>query len=182
MIVIISYIIFQLFLIILLLLIFLELFQDFVLGKVPYIPTPIKIIEELLHKINVSPKIVYDLGAGDARFLIAFKRKFPSTKVIGFENSLLPYLYGKIKILYYNLDIKLLHKNFFKQNISQADLIFCFLGPEQMKRLEKKFDEELKKDAIIISNTFTIPHWHIKEKYILGTNKSAWNKIYIYQK
>lgn len=183
-IVVIFYLLFLIVLAFFLILIFLELFQDFALGKVPFIPTTKKNIKKILQEIdtNPTPKIIYDLGAGDARFLILASKKFPQSQVIGYENSVGPYLLARLRILFSRSKAKLYFKNFFKQNISNADVVFCFLGPEQMEELKQKFDKELKPGTKIISSTFPLHNKKIIKTFSNNSSKNNWGKIFFYQK
>lgn len=176
------YLIFQIILIIILFFIFLELFQDLILGKVPFVPSTNNIINEIILKIKTEPKIIYDLGAGDARFLIAMNKKYPHAKVIGFEKSLGAYMIGKINIYLQHAKVNLKLRNFFKQNLSDADIVFCYLGSEQMKKLENKFNVELKKNTIVISNTFQLPNWSAKDTYTFSSPQSRPCKVFFYLK
>lgn len=184
MLLIILYILLLSFLLVILLLIFIELFSDFVLNKVPYVPTNYKIIRNLLqqYKFESTPKVIYDLGTGDGRFLIKIGKIFPQAKLVGYELSPWPYLLAKIKIFFLNNKAKIIFKDLFKQNLSDADIIFCYLGHQQMMKLEKKFSSELKKKTVIICNTFPLPNWQ-PVKVIAGKSlKSNWNKLFIYEK
>jgi len=184
MLLIILYILLLSILLVILLLIFIELFSDFALNKVPYVPTNYKIINNLLRqfKFKTTPKVIYDLGAGDGRFLIKIGKIFPQAKLIGYELSPWPYLLAKIKLLFLNNRAKIIFKDFFTINLSDADIIFCYLGHEQMIKLEKKFDNELKTKTVIVCNTFPLPNWQ-PVKVIAGKSlKNNWNKLFIYEK
>ena len=48
-------------------------------------------------------------------------------------------------------------KNFFHQDVSDADCIFLYLMPGAMKTLQKKFEKELKPGTKVISHAFKFP-------------------------
>lgn len=177
------FICFQIFLLLILICIFVELFLDFICGKVPYVPTAKKVLQNIFsqYEFQIQPKNIYDLGAGDARFLLIAEKQFPQANIIGYEYSLWPFFLGKLNIVFHRSKTKLIFTNFYKINLSQADLIFCFLGEKQMKLLEKKFKTELKKNTIIICNTFTLPNHQPIKEIILNNSKTRWHKIFIYK-
>lgn len=67
---------------------------------------------------------VYDLGAGDARLLIATKEKHPKTTAKGFELSPPVYFLGLFRIWQSKQKVQYCMKNFFHQDVSDADCIF----------------------------------------------------------
>ena len=44
-------------------------------------------------------------------------------------------------------------------SITSASVVICYLYPGAMRRLKGKFEKELSKGAIVVSNTFAIPGW-----------------------
>ena len=75
-------------------------------------------------------------------------------------------------------------RDFFKASLQDADYVFCFLICDEMNRLEKKLQQELKRGAIVISNTFSFKNWEPQRIILVDEKKmsSLNNKIYIYQK
>jgi hypothetical protein len=69
-------------------------------------------------------------------------------------------------------------KNFYNQDLSKADIFFCFLTPKAMLKLSAKFESELKPGTRIISYAFSIPGWS-PEKIIFNNMPG---KIYCYIK
>lgn len=101
-------------------------------------------------------EIVYDLGCGDGRLLIEAEKK-QNVEARGFEIAPIPFLIANIKKWTANAKIKLNFSNFLKADLCDADVIFCYLGPDIMASLYQKIKKECKKGTRIISNTFRIP-------------------------
>ena len=96
--------------------------------RVPFVRTPKKVIQKILEEIDIkSSHVVYDLGCGDAKFLIAVE-KATGAKTIGFELSPWAYLLAKLNIFFKKSKTKVYYKNFYKENLSKADLVFCFFN------------------------------------------------------
>ena len=74
-------------------------------------------------------------------------------------------------------------KNFYQQDLSQADYIFCYLLADDLNQLALKFKKELKPGAIIISNTFAIKDWTPEQKIVLDPDPYAGlnRQIFIYK-
>ncbi len=126
--------------------------------RAPYVPTPMKVSRSMVAFADLKgTEVVYDLGAGDARLLIEARRRYPGVTAKGFELCPPVYLLGKIRILCSGFPVSLKMKNFFHQNVSDADCIFLYLMPGAMKSLQKKFATELKPGTKIVSHAFEFP-------------------------
>ncbi len=158
------------------------LFTQLLIIKAPYVKTPLHVIRKILDEIKINPdSLVYDLGCGDASFLIAVEKQF-AAKTIGFELSPLAYYRAKQKIKLEKAKTKLYFKSFFKQNIADADIVFCFLVPSLMKKVGSYLESQLKKNVQIISCAFPIPQWRPSKIIDTLPNGDKASKIYIYNK
>ncbi|MFH0749836.1 MAG: methyltransferase domain-containing protein [Candidatus Gottesmanbacteria bacterium] len=101
---------------------------------------------------------VYDLGSGDGRLL--FLAAARGAKAIGLEINPYLVLYASIKTFFspYRKNVRTYWKNFWRADFSKADVVFVYLLPWKMKRLEKKLLNELKPGSNIVSNSFIFPH------------------------
>ncbi|MGD8670882.1 MAG: hypothetical protein PVF31_12390, partial [Desulfobacterales bacterium] len=62
---------------------------------------------------------------------------------------------------------------------SEADVVFCYLYPDVMKKLATKLVDGLKPGAIVVSSNFSLPGWSPGK--ILRLESSLHNApIYIY--
>jgi len=127
----------------------------------PWVPVWKKDIQRILKLANVRDNdLVYDLGSGDGRIVCAVANN-SKAQVIGYEISVIPYYWSKIKILLLGLRhrVEIRYADFLKRDLSQATIIFCFLTPMAMVKLSSKFRRELKKGTKIISYSFSLPAW-----------------------
>jgi precorrin-6B methylase 2 len=124
----------------------------------PYVPTRTKICEMLVKSAALKPQeTVYDIGAGDGRILIAAKRAQPGIRAVGFEIALAVWLLGKLRILLSGQNVELRLADAMREDLSDADVIFLYLGPEMMWRLQEKFDRELRPGTRVLSHFFKFP-------------------------
>lgn len=126
---------------------------------VPFVPTPMPIVEEMVKLANLKPgQVVYDLGAGDGRFLIAAKRIEKNISAIGYEGAIGVWMLAKVRIFFSpSRDIRMVCGNFMTADLSKADVIFTYLSIHVMKVLLPKFARELRPGTIIISHAFRLP-------------------------
>jgi len=143
----------------------------------PYFKTPKKAIREIFELAGIKPgDKLYDLGAGDGKILIIAEKEFRA-QGIGFELSPTFWLLTKIHLALAGAHHSQVYcRNFYNQNLSEADVIFCFLSIHAMERLKPKFEQELKPGTKIISYAFSLRGWQPKQviaKYP--------GKIFLYQ-
>lgn len=123
--------------------------------RVPYVPSNPRAVRKMVKMARLKKgEIVYDLGCGDGRLLIEAERKNVDAR--GYELAPIPFLLAQLQKLWNRSNVKIYAKNFFDSNLKDANVIFCYLGPETMAQLYKKLKKECRKGTKIISNTFTI--------------------------
>ncbi len=143
--------------------------------KVPWVKTPLENIVKVFSEINLPENsLMYDLGCGDGRSMFFAEKQGYRGK--GYELSLYPFLKCLIKKIFTGSKIEIKRKNFFDENLKDADLVFVFLVDAVMEKLGNKLNKDLKSGAIIVSYGFEIPGW--KPEKILNTNPS---KFYLYK-
>ena len=134
------------------------------IGASP-VPTTRRMRKALLtllpeHLPGNSGDVIYELGSGWGGLAFAVAKKYPETTVIGYEVSLLPWLFSCVRLLFLpqdNLDFKL--SNFLKHDLSNGVLVVCYLLPKPMEKLRIKLEAELKIGSLIVSNTFAFRGW-----------------------
>jgi hypothetical protein len=51
--------------------------------------------------------------------------------------------------------VRIVYGDFFAQNLSEADVVTCYLLQDTNNKLERKFKKELRPGTRVVSNTFT---------------------------
>lgn len=148
--------------------------------QIPFIPTKQIVCREMIRLAKLkNGQTVYDLGCGDFR-LLSLAEKSTAVKTIGFEVAPIPYILGLLRKKLSKSKGRILCKNFFKQNLSDADIIFIYLIPDILPKLAKKIKTECKKGTIIISNTFQLKDLPLKHAQPKDKSKSL-PAIYVYE-
>jgi|GEM_PF-592249 len=129
------------------------------LAGAPFVPTPMKQVERMLSAVPLKKGMtIYDLGAGDGRLVYRASKDY-GVRAIGYEFS--PFVWMMSKILQKTIwrsDAEMRYGNFWKKDISDADVIVCYLLPGSMKKIYEEIFPTLKPGTLIISHAFTIPH------------------------
>lgn len=151
--------------------------------KVSPMPTPRATRKAMLESIaHPAPKVIAELGSGWGGIAIEAAQKYPDAKVIGFEGSLMPFVFSKIRAACHPklANLTFVKKNFFDHDMQDVDVILCYLSNPHMAQLEPKLHRELKPGAEVISSTFYMPHWVAKEQKTIGGLYDT--PVYIYEK
>lgn len=144
-------------------------------SDAPYVPTKFSRIKKLLKLIPLKNKVFYELGSGDGRVVIEAAKL--GAKAYGVEQSYLRVLYSRFKALGQNAnftakqEVYFIHGDIFKQNLSDADVVFIFLLPKGVERLETKLKKELKKGSLVITQTFHFKNWKPFKKILITDQK-----------
>lgn len=123
----------------------------------PFVPTPSADVKRMLKLAGLKPgEILYDLGSGDGGIIIEAARNY-GVKAIGIEiNPILVYFSRwQIRKLGLQEKVGVYWGDFFKKNLSQADVITTYLFQLTNNRLEKKFISELQPKTRIVSKSFS---------------------------
>jgi len=137
----------------------------------PFVPSARQRHKRMLKLADLSKKdVVYDLGCGDGR--LVFSASKLAKKAVGYDLSIPLVLYGKCLSLFYP-KAHIRFGNLWKQDYSDATVIFCYLLPNAMKQFHRDVWPKLKKGTRVISNAFEIHEVKPKEKK---------DKVYLYIK
>lgn len=150
--------------------------------RVPFVRTPGRVIDKIIKTAGINAKdIVYDLGCGDAKVMVEVAKR-TGAKVVGFEISPWAFFLGRLRIRFTKSKTKILYKNFYKENLAPADVIFCFLIDSVMEKVGKQLETQLRPGTTVISFAFHIPQWQPSKIIEPFPEKKKSSKIYIYQR
>ena len=129
---------------------------------VPFVPTMPELVDGMLRLANVGrDDVVYDLGCGDGRLVIAAVKKFGAKRGVGVDID--P---ERIKESNENARtagvahrIKFLQQDLFTTDIKEATVVMLYLLPQVNLRLRPKLLAELKPGTRVVSNAFDMGDW-----------------------
>lgn len=133
----------------------------FVTGA-PYVPSTNPATEKMIEFAHIRKGTkAYDLGSGNGKLLLRAVKH--GAVAVGFEiNPFLVLWTSFIALLSpYRSRIKILWRNFWHADISDADVVFVYLLPWRMDKLQQKLKTQLKPGALVISNSFIFRGWKI---------------------
>jgi len=150
------------------------------LRYAPYVPTKKKVARQMvaIAELRDGQKI-YDLGCGDGR-LLREAMKVKDVQATGFEVSRVILWWAQLKGLFSKAKPRLICANFFQEDISDADVVFCYLFPKIMLQLQQTFEKQLKPGAKVISHSFPITAWKPTKTIQTRADKPHNFLIYLY--
>lgn len=123
----------------------------------PWVPTSRAVVHNMLTLAEVKPgDVMYDLGCGDGRVVITAARRF-GAQAVGIEIDPLRYVWCQLLITVLGLRkrVSITFGDFFSQDLSDADVVTCYLLQDTNQKLAVKLLSELRPGARVVSNTFT---------------------------
>jgi SAM-dependent methyltransferase len=127
----------------------------------PYVPTPPEIVAEMLRGTRVGPgDVVYDLGSGDGRIVLAAARDFGARGVgIELDAALVQKSRDTAIVAGLGDRVTFLWKDIFDVDLGPATVVTIYLFPEVNARLVPKLMRELRPGSRVVSHEFPLGDW-----------------------
>jgi hypothetical protein len=123
-------------------------------------------------------QLFVDMGCGDGRVLRKVRQRY-GVRAVGYELNLLAYITSRILCAgLKHIEIK--WRNFWKADLSDADVVFCYLFPDVMEDVAVKLKKDLKQGAVVVSCNFDLPGF-IPEQILHPGDFLHNDPIYVYR-
>jgi trans-aconitate methyltransferase len=132
---------------------------------VPYVPTDDAVVPAILRLAKVSARdVIYDLGCGDGRIVIAAAKRFGASGVgIDIDPDRIIECRENARRANVTDRVQFLQASFFEVDLSAASIVTLYLLPSLNIRLRPKLLAELKPGSCVISNHFDMADWQPDE-------------------
>ena len=143
----------------------------------PFVASGRWVVAEILKNANLRKgQRFLELGSGDGRVVREAVKKY-GVKGIGVEFHPLLVWYSRFLSKIFKVKgVEFIKGNFFKADLSKADVIYMFLLPKTMDKLKLKILKECKKGALLISHGFKIRG--LERYLILQTPRHTFSTYY----
>jgi predicted RNA methylase len=123
---------------------------------------------------------LFDLGAGDGRIIIEATRKF-GARAIGVELD--PGCISRIKerLAATGTRAELIEADFFKVDLSSADVVTMYLSASANERLAPKLNSELRAGTRVVSLDYPLPSWTPKRELQVSASGIR-RRLFLYKK
>ena len=142
---------------------------------VPYVPTTEQAVEQMLKLANVSKKdVVYDLGCGDGRIVIAAAKNFGARGVgIDINPERIKEARENAKRAGVENLVRFEEADLFEANIKEATVVTLFLLSQVNLKLRPKLMSDLRPGTRVVSNTFDMGDWKAERQTNLSESGDA---------
>lgn len=137
--------------------------QDEGLGSkkiVPFVPSPQQVVDKMIELAGVKKgDVVYDVGSGDGRIVIAAAKK--GARAVGFEidGDLVKESRENIRKAGVQDLAEIRHQDILTVNFSPATVVTMYLLPDVNLKLKPKLQKQLKPGARVVSHAFDMGDW-----------------------
>jgi SAM-dependent methyltransferase len=138
-----------------------------------YVPTTMEVVERMLDAANVGPlDVVYDLGCGDGRIVIAAAKKYGARAVgVDLDPARIREARANAKKAGVEQLVTFQVADLFKTDLKPATVVTLYLLPELNRRLKPKLFAELRPGARVVSHDWDMGRDWPPDDYIkLGTD------------
>lgn len=128
---------------------------------VPYVPTPPEVVSEMLRLADIHKgDVLYDLGCGDGRIVVAAAKQY-GARGIGIDLNPERIKEAQENARHENVapQVSFRQQNLFDADFHDANVVTLYLLPSVNLRLRPKLQSELKPGARIVSHSFDMGDW-----------------------
>jgi SAM-dependent methyltransferase len=128
---------------------------------VEYVPTPHKVVSEMLQLLAVKPSdVVYDLGCGDGRVVIAAAKRYKARGVgVDIDPQRIKESRANARRAGVTKRVKFLQQDLFATDIREASVVTLYLLPELNRKLRPKLLSDLRPGTRVASHDFDMGDW-----------------------
>jgi len=139
---------------------------------VPFVPTPEVVVEKMLEVAKVGQKdVVYDLGSGDGRIVIAAAKKHGARGVgIDIDPERVKEARENARRAGVANRVEFREGDLFEANIGDATVVTIYLLSAINLKLRPKLLSELKPGTRIVSHAFDMGDWKPAGAYKVGSS------------
>lgn len=149
---------------------------------VPFVPTPPEVVDEMLQLADIKPgDILYDLGCGDGRIVVAAAKRY-GIKAVGIdidpvriaesnENAAAAGVTDKVRFI---------EQNLFEADFKEATVVTMYLLTSVNLRLRPKLLADLKPGTRLVSHSFEMGEWEPDKQSSVQTTYGDYRDVFFW--
>lgn len=159
-----------------------DFFNLFVELEAGFAPTPEAVARKMMEVAKLRRgETFYDLGSGDGALLILAAEEFGAHAVgVELQGKFVEYSRRRVRSLGLRSLVKVVRGDFFRADISGADVLTLYLLPKALSKLRPKLERELKRGARVAVYKYPVEGWSPVETHSI-TDESGEAQIFLYQ-
>ncbi|MFH1946350.1 MAG: class I SAM-dependent methyltransferase [Acidobacteriota bacterium] len=157
---------------------------DDALKLAPYVASPMSVVNKMLELAGVDEEsIVYDLGCGDGRVVIAAARDYGARGVgVDIDPELIQLAWAGAKKEGVESRVRFLEQDILQTDLSEATVVYLYLFPDSNRLLRPFLEKNLTKGTLVASSSFKMYGWEdrlIKTEEVVDES-GIWQILYLY--
>ena len=130
-----------------------------------FVASPTAVVDAMLDLAQVGPKdVVYDLGCGDGRLVIAAARLGARAIGIDIDPALIERSRQNALLSHQQERTEFRQANLFQTDLSEATVVMIYLLHSVNRRLQPKLRHELAPGARLVSHSFDMNDWQADQR------------------
>lgn len=130
------------------------------LAQVPFVATPMKVVQAMLEIAKVGPRdFVIDLGSGDGRIVIAAAKRGARGLGVDLDGALVSDARREAARQGVAGAVQFQERNIFVTDLDQATVVTAYLYPQLLMQLRPKLLAELKPGSRVVLHEFDFGNW-----------------------
>jgi len=130
--------------------------------KVPYVPSPVEVVDRMLEFADVKKAdVVFDIGSGDGRMVIQAAKKYGAKGVgIELDSRLVEMARAEAKKDGADQLVEFRQGDALKADISDATVVTLYMLPSFNKQLRPILEKQLQPGARVVVHDYLIDGWN----------------------
>jgi precorrin-6B methylase 2 len=148
----------------------------------PFVPTPEDVVDRMLTLAEVGPNdVVYDLGCGDGRIVIAAARKYGARGVgIDYDPERIKESEANAKAAGVQDRVTFRQQDAMTVDVSPATVVTLYLLSSSNVKLRPILTKQLRPGARIVSHAFSMGDWEPAKKDEFTDAKGTQRTLYLW--
>jgi SAM-dependent methyltransferase len=132
----------------------------------PYVTTPPPVVDAMLKLAGTrKTDVVYDLGCGDGRIVIAAAKQYGSRGVgVDINPELVQQARANAKREGVESLVRFTAQDVFEMDFREATVVMLYLLPDMHRKLSPRLQQDLRPGARIVTHTFDLGDWKPHQK------------------
>jgi SAM-dependent methyltransferase len=149
----------------------------------PNVRSPQRAVDRMLEIARLKPgEMLYDLGCGEGQILITAAERYKVNGVgIEISQDLADTAAEKVRKAKLQNQIKIVHGDFMRTDLSKADVVTLYLAPIANASLRPNLERYLRPHTRVVSYDYPIPEWKPIDTSESQGRSGAVHTIYLYE-
>lgn len=152
----------------------------------PFVPTPMRVVDRMLELLELGPEsVVYDIGCGDGRIVIAAAKKHGARGVgIDIMPERIRESRQGAQAAGVEERVEFRQEDAFRVDVSPATAVALYLLPESNVLLRPKLEKELRAGVLVVCHDYGIEGWEgqLLRSEVLKDESGKDHHLYLYRK